>query len=154
MMVKTPQPGEGGGSTSCPFNSMYHHEQSCGVRSSWEVRYSTLLLFLQNPYMYSVADTHTHTPHTITHTHTMIHIMIIWEPLTTSLRSCPCFQYGGITGQAGRQADTLVRQAVRKAGRQTGRQKRTGHWTKIQIPASEVLNYSKQTCTLMSQITI
>ncbi len=43
MMVKpAQQPGEGGpvGCTPSPFHSIYHHEQSCGVRFSWEGRYT------------------------------------------------------------------------------------------------------------------
>ncbi len=38
MMVKSSQPGVGGGCTSSLFHSVYHHEQSCGVRPSWEGR--------------------------------------------------------------------------------------------------------------------
>ncbi len=39
--VKSAQLGEGGGCTSSPFHCIYyHHEQSCGVRSSWEGKYT------------------------------------------------------------------------------------------------------------------
>ncbi len=41
MMVKSSQPGEGGRCTPSLFHSIYHHEQSFGVRSNWEGRYST-----------------------------------------------------------------------------------------------------------------
>jgi hypothetical protein len=34
MMVKSAQPGDGFGCTPSPFHSIYHHELSCGVRSS------------------------------------------------------------------------------------------------------------------------
>jgi hypothetical protein len=34
MMVKSAQPGGGGGCTPTPFHSIYHHVQSCGVRSN------------------------------------------------------------------------------------------------------------------------
>ncbi len=30
----------GGGCTASPFHSIYHHEQSCGARSSWQGRYT------------------------------------------------------------------------------------------------------------------
>jgi hypothetical protein len=40
MMEKLAQPGEGGGCTSTSFPSIYHHVQSCSVRSSWESRYT------------------------------------------------------------------------------------------------------------------
>jgi hypothetical protein len=41
-MVKSAQPGEGGGCTPFIFHSIYHHEQSCVVPvcSSWEGRYT------------------------------------------------------------------------------------------------------------------
>ncbi len=55
MMVKSAQPGEVGGVHGCtpsPFRSIYHHEQSFGVRSSWEGRSTPL--FLLYPYLYSV----------------------------------------------------------------------------------------------------
>jgi len=43
--------GEGGGSSPSPYRSVYHHKQSCGVRSSCEGRYtppiSTLPLYVQ-----------------------------------------------------------------------------------------------------------
>jgi hypothetical protein len=57
-MVNLAQPCEGGGCTPYPFHSIYHHEQSCGLLSSWEGRYippiSPLLLYVdilheQNP---------------------------------------------------------------------------------------------------------
>jgi hypothetical protein len=34
MRIKSAQPGVVGGCTPSPFHSIYHHEQSCGVRSS------------------------------------------------------------------------------------------------------------------------
>jgi hypothetical protein len=34
MMEKLAQPSEGGGWTPTPFHYIYHHVQSCGVRSS------------------------------------------------------------------------------------------------------------------------
>ncbi len=37
MMVKSAQAGMSGGCTSTPFHYIYHHVQSCGVRSSWDV---------------------------------------------------------------------------------------------------------------------
>ncbi len=50
MMIKYAQPGGGGWCTSSPFHSIYHHEQSYGVRSSWEGGYtphiSTLPLYV------------------------------------------------------------------------------------------------------------
>jgi hypothetical protein len=52
MMVKSAQPGEGGGARP-PFHSIYHHDQSCGVRSSEMA--DAFLLFLLYP-LY-VADT-------------------------------------------------------------------------------------------------
>ncbi len=39
MMVKSAQPGVGG-CNALPFHFIYHHEQSCGVRSSWEGIYT------------------------------------------------------------------------------------------------------------------
>ncbi len=36
MMVKSAQPGEGGGCTPTPFHSIYHHKQSCGVYAAAE----------------------------------------------------------------------------------------------------------------------
>ncbi len=54
MTEKFAQAGEGGGCTpATPFHYIYHHEQSFGVCSNWESRY-TLPLFLLYPYMYSV----------------------------------------------------------------------------------------------------
>ncbi len=44
--------GVSGGCTPSPFHSIYHHEQSCGVRSRWEA--DTLSLLLLYPYRYSV----------------------------------------------------------------------------------------------------
>ncbi len=41
MMVNSAQSVEDGGCTPSPFHSLYHHEQSCGVRSSWEGRYTS-----------------------------------------------------------------------------------------------------------------
>ncbi len=38
-----------------PFHFIYHHVQSCIVRSSWEGRY-TLLIFLLYPYINSVVN--------------------------------------------------------------------------------------------------
>jgi hypothetical protein len=38
--IPSAQPGEGGGWTPTPFHSIYHHEQSCIVLSSWEGRYT------------------------------------------------------------------------------------------------------------------
>ncbi len=50
-MVKSAQPGEGGGCrTPSPFNSIYHHQQSCSVRSSWEGRYNPLISSLEGRY--------------------------------------------------------------------------------------------------------
>ncbi len=40
MMENSAQPGVGGGCTPTSFHYIYHHEQSCGVRSSWEGRYT------------------------------------------------------------------------------------------------------------------
>jgi hypothetical protein len=40
MMEKSPQPGENGGCTPAPFRYIYHLVQSCGVRSSWEGRFT------------------------------------------------------------------------------------------------------------------
>jgi hypothetical protein len=43
-MEKSAQPGEGGGARQPPFTiSTGHHGQSCGVRSSWEGRYTPLI---------------------------------------------------------------------------------------------------------------
>ncbi len=39
MMEKLSQAGQGGGSTPTHFYYIYHHIQSCGVRSNWEGRY-------------------------------------------------------------------------------------------------------------------
>ncbi len=50
-MVNSADPSEGGGCTPSPFHSIYHHDQSCGVRSSWEGRYRTLPLFLLYPFL-------------------------------------------------------------------------------------------------------
>ncbi len=58
MMVKSSQPGEGGGCMPTPFHSVYHHKQSCGVRSNWEGRCTPPPPprgFLLYPYMYSVS---------------------------------------------------------------------------------------------------
>jgi hypothetical protein len=41
MMVNSAQPGEYGGCTPFPFQSIYHHVQSCGGRSSLEGRLYT-----------------------------------------------------------------------------------------------------------------
>jgi hypothetical protein len=41
MIEKLAQAREGEGCTPIPFHYIYHHEQSCGVRSSWEGRYTT-----------------------------------------------------------------------------------------------------------------
>jgi hypothetical protein len=50
MMEKLGQASGGGGCTLTPFHYIYHHVQSCGVRSSWERRYtptiSTLRLYV------------------------------------------------------------------------------------------------------------
>jgi hypothetical protein len=50
MMEKLAQPDESGGNTPTPLHYIYHHVQSCGVRSSWEGRYtpcfSTLPLYV------------------------------------------------------------------------------------------------------------
>ncbi len=60
----SPNPDVGGGpSTPSPFHSIYHHDQSCGVRSSWEGRYtppiSTLPFSpLWPPPQVFIADTH------------------------------------------------------------------------------------------------
>ncbi len=40
MRVKSAQPGGGGGWKPFPFHSIYHHEESCDVCSSWEGRYT------------------------------------------------------------------------------------------------------------------
>ncbi len=40
MMEKSTLAGEGGGCTPTPFHSLYHHVQSCSVRSSWEGRHT------------------------------------------------------------------------------------------------------------------
>ncbi len=44
MVEKLAQAGEGGGVHAHPppanFQYIYHHKQSCGVRSSWEGRYT------------------------------------------------------------------------------------------------------------------
>ncbi len=39
MRVKLAQAGEGG-NTSTPFQYIYHHQQSCSIRSSWVCRYT------------------------------------------------------------------------------------------------------------------
>ncbi len=52
MMEKWAQPVEEGGSTHTPFHYIYHHIQSCGVRSRWEDRYPPL--FLLYPCMYTL----------------------------------------------------------------------------------------------------
>ncbi len=54
MMETLAQAGEGGGCTPTPFHCIYHHVQSCGVRSSWEGRYTPPISTL--PYMYSVEE--------------------------------------------------------------------------------------------------
>ncbi len=54
VMEKSAQPGEGGGCTPTHFHYVYHHEQSCGVHSSFSL--DTLPLFLLYPYMYSVVQ--------------------------------------------------------------------------------------------------
>ncbi len=50
MMEQWTQPGEGWGCAPAPFQCIYHHVQSCCVRSSWECRYthpiSTLYLYV------------------------------------------------------------------------------------------------------------
>ncbi len=38
MMVSSAQPGERGGCKPSPFHSIYHHEQSCCLRSIWDGR--------------------------------------------------------------------------------------------------------------------
>ncbi len=40
MMEKSSQAGEGGECTPSPFHFIYHHKQSCGVRSSRQGRYT------------------------------------------------------------------------------------------------------------------
>ncbi len=40
IMVKSAQSVEWGGCTTIPFHAIYHHEQSYGVRSSWEGKYT------------------------------------------------------------------------------------------------------------------
>jgi hypothetical protein len=40
MRVKSAQLGEGGGRTPSPFYYIYHHEQSYGVRSNLDGRYT------------------------------------------------------------------------------------------------------------------
>jgi hypothetical protein len=52
MMDKLSQPGDVRGMH--PLYFIYHHLRSCGVRSSWRSRYSTLPLFLLYPYKYSM----------------------------------------------------------------------------------------------------
>ncbi len=42
MTVNSAQPGGGGGCTSSPLHSIYHHEQSCSVFSSLEGRYTPI----------------------------------------------------------------------------------------------------------------
>ncbi len=49
IMIEKSQSGEGGECNPSPFHSIYHHEQSCGVRSRGQT--DTLPLFLQYPYM-------------------------------------------------------------------------------------------------------
>ncbi len=45
MIEKSAHSGEGGDARPPPFTPylLYHHEQSCGVRSSWEGRYTPLI---------------------------------------------------------------------------------------------------------------
>ncbi len=43
MIAKSAQPGQGGGCTRFPFQSIFHHERSCGLCSSWEGRYTPLI---------------------------------------------------------------------------------------------------------------
>jgi hypothetical protein len=54
MMEKLAQPSKGGGGCICPlptpFHYIYHHVQSCGVRSNWEGRYTPLISTLP-PYV-------------------------------------------------------------------------------------------------------
>ncbi len=61
MMEKLAQAGECGWVHATPFQYIYHHIQSCGVRSSWEGRY-TFPLFLLYPNISSVAPTPTPYP--------------------------------------------------------------------------------------------
>ncbi len=45
-------PGRWGwGCTAAPFHYIYHHVQSCSVRSSWEVRYTPPISFHLYPYV-------------------------------------------------------------------------------------------------------
>ncbi len=118
----------------CTFHHDGKNSPACwGWGARWEGRYtppiSPLPLYVLcgwHPHTHTphtIAHTHTHThTHTHPHTHTQINIMIIWEHLTISLRSCPCFQYGGITGQAGRQAGRYISQVGSQEGSQAGRQ--------------------------------
>jgi hypothetical protein len=55
MMVKSALPGERGRCTPFSFQFIYHHKQSCGVRSGW-MGIDTITLFLLYPYtlQYSV----------------------------------------------------------------------------------------------------
>jgi hypothetical protein len=41
LMEKLAHPNEGGGCMPTPFHYNYYHQQSCGLRSSWEGRYTT-----------------------------------------------------------------------------------------------------------------
>ncbi len=43
------QPGEGGRRTPIPFHYIYHHVQGCGVRYSWEGRYTPPPYFYTTP---------------------------------------------------------------------------------------------------------
>ncbi len=52
------QSGESGGCTPSPFHSIYHHEKSCGVRFSWEGRYT--LYFSSTPICTLLARMATH----------------------------------------------------------------------------------------------
>ncbi len=76
MMKKSAQAGEVGGGGATTFHYIYHQVQSCGVRSSWEDKYTppiytlplyvlngadTFPLFLLYPYMFSVAYITNHT---------------------------------------------------------------------------------------------
>ncbi len=50
MMEKLAPAGEVGGNTPTSFHYIYHHVQSCGVRSSW--RADTLPIFHLYPYVF------------------------------------------------------------------------------------------------------
>ncbi len=57
MMEKYAQAGEGGGCTPTPFYSIYHHVQSCHVRSQLSGQIHSPFFISTNMYMHSVGHT-------------------------------------------------------------------------------------------------